>query len=230
MLMGESVSPSMWTIRVPEFAIAPQPPESHNVSIATRQPIALAVAQFEDIVNRGLQSLIDGDPHLRLVATEVVPEQLEATLSTQSPDVVILNFGSLSSPAELRDLHATFPDVRLMVLANNPSAAECRQLIGFGATACLAKTTEARDVLQAIYLASRGMHVLPSEDEQIHEAAGPTPLTPREADVLELLQNGDSNAEIAAALHVSIETVRTHARNIYRKLGVSSRRDLRVLS
>ena len=53
-------------------------------------------------------------------------------------------------------------------------------------------------------------------------------LTPREADVLELLQSGRSNAEIAQALHVGIETVRTHARRIYRKLGVRTRRELRA--
>ena len=60
-----------------------------------------------------------------------------------------------------------------------------------------------------------------------YEPSGPAPLTPREADVLELLQAGHSNAEIAGALHVGIETVRTHARHIYRKLGVSTRRELR---
>ena len=46
------------------------------------------------------------------------------------------------------------------------------------------------------------------------------------ADVLELLQRGMTNAQIAHALSVGTETVRTHARNIYRKLGVSTRRDL----
>jgi ATP/maltotriose-dependent transcriptional regulator MalT len=46
--------------------------------------------------------------------------------------------------------------------------------------------------------------------------------------VLELLQMGRSNAEIAATLHVGIETVRTHARRIYRKLGVNTRRELRA--
>jgi DNA-binding NarL/FixJ family response regulator len=197
------------------------------VSIATRQTIAITVAQFEDIVSRGLQSLIDGDPHLRLAATDVAPEEMEATLSVHEPDVAILNFAALSSPSELRDLHASFPDVRLMVLANNPTTAECRQMIGFGATACLAKNAEARDVLHTIYLASRGMHVLPSTGESGHEPVGPTPLTAREADVLELLQSGRSNAEIAAMLHLGVETVRTHARHIYRKLGVSTRRELR---
>jgi hypothetical protein len=41
-----------------------------------------------------------------------------------------------------------------------------------------------------------------------------------------MLQQGRSNAQIALALQVGIETIRTHARNIYRKLGVSSRREL----
>jgi len=55
-------------------------------------------------------------------------------------------------------------------------------------------------------------------------------LTPREADVLELLQEGSTNAQIAQQLSIGLETVRTHARNIYRKLGISSRRDLARLA
>ena len=200
------------------------------MTIASRQPITLALAEFEDIVSRGLESLIDDDSHLKLVASGVSRERLAKTLADCKPDVAILNFGSLSTPADLRDLHATVPGTRLLVLANNPSPAECRQMIGFGATACLAKSTEARDVLHAIYLASRGLHVLPptAAGSPAYEHSGPAPLTSREADVLELLQTGSSNAEIAATLHVGIETVRTHARHVYRKLGVSTRRELRT--
>jgi DNA-binding NarL/FixJ family response regulator len=200
------------------------------MTIASRQPITLALAAFEDIVSRGLQSLIDEDAHLKLVASGVSHDRLASTLADCKPDVAILNFGSLATPAELRELHSSVPDTRLLVLANHPSAAECRQMIGFGATACLAKSTEARDVLHAIYLASRGLHVLPptTAGPQAYEPAGPAPLTSREADVLELLQGGRSNAEIAASLHVGVETIRTHVRNIYRKLGVSSRRELRT--
>jgi DNA-binding NarL/FixJ family response regulator len=198
------------------------------MTIAGRQPITLTLARFEDIISVGLQSLIDGDANLSLVATDVDHVGMSGALDDHRPDVAILNFASLASPAELRDLHAAHPGTRLLVLANNPSSAECRQMIGFGATACLAKSTEARDVLHAIYLASRGLHVLPGGDgDASNEPSGPAPLTAREADVLELLQRGRSNAEIAAALHVGVETVRTHARHIYRKLGVSTRRELR---
>jgi NarL family two-component system response regulator LiaR len=198
------------------------------VTILSRQPIALAIAQFEDIVSRGLRSLIEDEPHLRLVAADVPPERMAQTLGEQCPDVAILNFGSLCRPSDLRDLHIRAPHVRLMVLADNPSSAECRQLIGFGATVCLAKTTDARDLVHAIYLASRGLQVLPSTNAPVRETSEAAPLTSREADVLDLLQGGHSNAEIAAALHVSVETVRTHASNIYRKLGVRSRRELRL--
>lgn len=197
------------------------------MAISSRPPVTVAMAQFEDIVNRGLKSLIESDPHLSLVATDIPPERLSDTLADVSPDVAILNFGSLSSPSELRDLHTRLPEIRLTVLANNPTPAESRQLIGFGATACLAKNAEARDLVHTIHLASRGMHVLPSPTVDGDDQPGPSPLTSREADVLALLQTGGSNAEIAAQLQVGIETIRTHARNIYRKLGVHTRRELR---
>jgi DNA-binding NarL/FixJ family response regulator len=196
--------------------------------MVNRPPVSIAVARFEDIVSRGLRALIDEDRSLKLVAAGVPHEQLRSVLSTYGPQVAILNFGSLSSATELRDLHQAFPATRLVVLANRPTASECRQMLAFGATACLAKSTEARDVLHAIHLASRGLHVLPPVAADAPEPAGPELLTPREADVLELLQSGRSNAEIAQALHVGVETVRTHARRIYRKLGVKTRRDLRA--
>jgi DNA-binding NarL/FixJ family response regulator len=191
-----------------------------------RPPIRVALADFEDIIARGLRSLIEEDPNLNLVADRLPHSGLASALSVHQPDVAILNFGSLSSAAELRDLHRECPAIRLVILANRPTTAECRQLIAFGATACLAKSTQARDVLHAIHLASRGLHVLPPAVVDVPEPVGPELLTAREADVLELLQSGRSNAEIAHALHVSVETVRTHTRRIYRKLGVKTRREL----
>lgn len=194
----------------------------------SRTAVRVAVARFEDIVAHGLRALITDDDNLELVADGIDHDALSRELSRTRPDVALLNFGSLSSTVELRELHRVHPDTRLVVLANRPTPSECRQMLAFGATACLAKSTEARDVLHAIHLASRGLHVLPPA--MIDGADGPAPdlLTPREAEVLELLQSGRSNAEIALTLQVSIETVRSHARRIYRKLGVRTRRELRA--
>lgn len=195
----------------------------------TRAPVRVAVAQFEDIVSRGLAVVIEEDDNLELVASRIEHEQLAAALSEHHPDVALVNFGSLTSAAELRELHRQFPKTRLVVLANRPTAPEARQMLAFGATACLSKNSEARDVLHAIHLASRGLHVLPPAQLTGPPMLGPEILTPREAEVMELLRRGRSNAEIAQDLHVGIETVRTHARRIYRKLGVRTRRELRAL-
>lgn len=189
--------------------------------------ITVVLGRFEDLVAQGLRALIGGDPNLSVVAADVPMQELGAVIADKSPSVVILNFGSLRSPIEVHKLHAASPSTRLVVLANRPSPVECNQLLAFGATACLSKETQARDILNAIHLASRGLHVLPRTADEVPEPPGPELLTPREADVLELLQAGKSNGQIAQDLSVSVETVRTHARNIYRKLGVRTRRELR---
>jgi DNA-binding NarL/FixJ family response regulator len=198
-----------------------------------RAPITIVSARFEDLVAIGLHQLIGEDPNLELVESSVELDQLEAVLAERQPTVVLLNFGSLPNAASVYQLHQSSAATRIVVLANRPTAAESNQLLSFGATACISKETQGRDIINAIHLASRGMRVLPRTTTA---AADPAErfdylpeadiLTAREAEVLQLLQEGMTNAQIAHSLSIGIETVRTHARNIYRKLGVSTRRDL----
>ena len=198
-----------------------------------RAPVSVVVAKFEDLVAIGLTHLIDEDPNLHILDDAVLPSSIEGSIGTHEPDVAVLNFGTLTSAAQVFQLHQSFPSTRLVVLANRPTASECNQMLSFGATACLSKETQGRDVVNAIHLASRGMHVLPRSAAKGNGdlgVKGSDLLTPREADVLELLQDGASNAQIAQTLSIGLETVRTHARNIYRKLGISSRRDLARLA
>jgi len=195
------------------------------------RPVTVLVAQFEDLVGAGLRSLISADEHLQIVAAGVRVERLDDEIAAHAPRVAILNFGSLRAPADLRRLSAAHPQTRLVVLANRPTPGECAQLLALGATACLGKEVEGRDVLNTIHLASRGLHVLPHDTH----ATATTPLlpdvlTPREADVLDQLQLGRSNSEIAEVLSVSVETVRTRASSVFRKLGVKGRRELATLS
>jgi DNA-binding NarL/FixJ family response regulator len=199
--------------------------------VDARGPITILMSRFEDLIAAGLRSLIGADPNLRIVAHDVGAPELDARIAEHTPTVTILNFGALRAPAELRRLHGAHPDTHIVVLANRPTPGECSQLLALGATACLGKDVEGRDVLNAIHLASRGLHVLPYS-RPANNGAGllPDVLTPREADVLDQLQLGRSNGEIAVALCVSIETVRTHARSVFRKLGVHSRRELSGLS
>ncbi|MDP2711556.1 MAG: response regulator transcription factor [Solirubrobacteraceae bacterium] len=194
-------------------------------------PVTILLARFEDLVSAGLRSLIGADATLRIVASDVHHGELDSLIAEHAPRVAILSFGSLHALTDIRRLSAAHPATRLVVLANHPTPGECSQLLALGATACLGKEVEGRDVLNAIHLASRGLHVLPHATPARSGAPLlPDLLTPREADVLDQLQLGRSNSEIALALSVSVETVRTHARSVFRKLGVRSRRELTTLT
>ena len=190
----------------------------------------VVAGKFEDLVAIGLSVLIEADPSLDLVARDLPLRDIEPVAAKHSPAVVLLDIGALSGPHDLVALRQSLPDTRIVVLAHRPTAAECTQLLSFGATGCLSKETEARDIISAIHLASRGLHVLPRSAaagggiERL--GAEGSELTAREGEVLELLQDGRTNSEIAEVLSIGVETVRTHARSIYRKLGVPSRREL----
>ncbi len=193
--------------------------------------ITLVVARFDDLFARGLRVVIDGDAALEVLAAEIDPDRLNVVLRAHRPRVAILDVDALPKLARVRELGRQHPNTRLVLISSRPTTMEGAQLLAFGASACLGRDTQARDVLTAIHLASRGLQLTPRQSIEAHALplAGSQLLTPREAEVLPLLQQGSSNVQIALALQVGVETIRTHARNIYRKLGVASRRELTAL-
>jgi DNA-binding CsgD family transcriptional regulator len=130
--------------------------------------------------------------------------------------------------AQARELRTAHPQTHLALRGHRLSSADSAQLLAFGAGVCVTTDVQVRDLPHGIHLASRGLQlqILPS---------GPTRgiatplLTPREGEVLALLRQNRSNAQTALALGIGVETVRSHARQIYRKLGVTSRRTLLAL-
>ncbi|HTD08410.1 MAG TPA: response regulator transcription factor [Solirubrobacteraceae bacterium] len=189
-------------------------------------PTTVVLAHFDDLVAGGLRELIEGDSSLTILAADVAHDRISVVLRAHRPGVAILNLDTLRNLAEVRELSARHPDTRIVLLAGNPSEVQCAQLLAFGASACLGRGTQSRDVLNAIHLASRGLQVTPRAGTSRPPSATGQLLTLREAEVLPLLALNRSNAQIAVELQVGIETVRTHASNIYRKLGISSRREL----
>jgi DNA-binding NarL/FixJ family response regulator len=192
--------------------------------MATAQHVSVAVGHFEDLLDRGLRGLIEDDSSLSLVASGVGRSELSRLLRSRKPRVAIIDSASLRSPVEMRKLAQRHRATSFVLVADQLSSAECAQLLAFGAAACVSPTTQSRDVLNAVHLAARGMRLTPRHFDG--QTVGASALTARESDVLGELQRGRSNAQIASDLHISVETVRTHARAIYRKLGVSSRREL----
>lgn len=190
-------------------------------------PITVAVTRFEDLLALGIRTALAADPSVSLVTSDIEAGRIGVLVRAHRPRVLIVDVAALRDLAQVRELALEHPATCIVVLGRGLSSADTAQLLAFGASACLDKTTQARDLLHAVHLASRGMQLqpMPTEPGAVRE----TVLTPREGDVLFLLRQDRSNAQIAATLHIGIETVRSHARNIYRKLGVTSRRGLLAL-
>ena len=196
--------------------------------MSSSNPITLLVAHFEDLLALGLRSVIDADPSVVVLVDDVAHDRLDVVMRVHRPQVAILDADRLRNLAQVRELVQRHPQTHLIMFTGHPTAAEGAQILAFGASACLGRDTQARDVISAIHLASRGLQLVPRREFEVSPppAPGSHLLTPREAELVVMLKDGSSNAEIAVALQVGVETVRTHARNIYRKLGVSSRLEL----
>ena len=188
--------------------------------------VTVALGAFDDLIARGLRGVVEDEPTLALVARDVPEPRLAGTFQRLAPAVAVIDEQRLASPGAVRALARARPGTRLVLLAERLSAAEYTQLLAFGAAACISRTTQRRDVVGAIHLAARGMQLAPFKIEP--DGARWLTLTAREVEVLGLLQHGRANAQIASELHVSVETVRTHVRSIFRKLDVHSRAELRT--
>ncbi len=193
--------------------------------------ITVLIARFDDLLSGGLRELLDRDPNLGVIASDVELDRLPVVIHAHRPDVAVLDLEAFADLGAVGALAVSHAGTHLVLIADDPSSAISAQLLAFGVSACLGRDTQARDVLSAIHLASRGLQVMPRRAASGGaRAVGSAAqlLTRREAELLPLLSSGLSNAQIALMMNIGVETVRTHAHHIYAKLGVASRRELSV--
>lgn len=200
-----------------------------NAPAATaRSKITVVLGQFGTPMGRGLAQILSEDSGIEVIAAALEPALLAETLATRAPDVALLSGQAASSRQLVVTLTSLHPGLRIVAVANEPSRAYALRLITYGVAACLSSNASAADILGAIRLALEGKQLIAcwSPGPRTVQLSELSALTSREGEVLTHLQAGATNAEIAALLHISTETVRSHASSIYRKLDVRGRRDL----
>jgi DNA-binding NarL/FixJ family response regulator len=191
------------------------------------RPITIATARFGDVFDSGLATLLREQSDFDLVAQRLEISELEAAVSRHIPQVVILGGMHVVEPTILARLRELQPHAGLLVLVHQLPERYGLQLFALGATACLPGSVSSSDLVTAIRLAAKGSRMLVAADPQKKSRdVTAAILTPREWEVLGLIQAGCSNSQIGRALHITTETVRTHVQRIYRKLGVTRRGEL----
>jgi two-component system nitrate/nitrite response regulator NarL len=195
-------------------------------------PIRVLIADDHPIYIDGLAAAIERANDLELVATARDGAEALERIRADAPDVAVLDLRMprLQTPTILEELGKDGASCRVLVLSVHVGASEVHDCMSLGAAGYLAKDTDRAEICDAIRAAAHGRAVLSSEAQTAmagelvrRRSAARSVLSERETEVLQLLAGGSSAPDIAAQLHLSIATVKTHLHNLYEKLEVSER-------
>ncbi len=198
--------------------------------------IQIAVLEDNNSIRASLISTIEGHEHFICVADFDNPNDAVHDLPALKPDVVLvdIHMPGGSGIEAIRQLKKIIPNTQFIIFSVFEDNENIFDALTAGATGYLTKSSSPEKIIEAIQDAHNGGSPMSSSIArkvvatfQTKKAVEQTieTLTAREQEILNHLAKGFRYKEIAAKMFISIETVRTHIRNIYEKLQVSSRTD-----
>jgi NarL family two-component system response regulator LiaR len=190
--------------------------------------ISIVLVDDHHLVTHSLKAYLESFPDLKVVGIAASGEELLAHLDQWQPQVVLQDLllpGGIDGIETTRRITQRFPDVRVVALTASLDEARMMGVLRAGAAGYVRKDADPETLLAAVRAVSRGKtYIDPAISRQMLQAAGASEvLTARETDVLRRVALGLSNKDIAAALAVGEETVKTHVTHVLAKLHVENR-------
>jgi DNA-binding NarL/FixJ family response regulator len=178
------------------------------------------------VVREGLVALLGMRERFQVVAEAGDVTTALRLFREHRPDITImdLQLPDGSGVEAITRIRTEFPDSRFIVLTTYDGDEDIFRAIKAGAAGYLLKAAGSRDLIQALEAVCEGQRWIPGELAERALTAKLNPgLTRRETEVLQLLAEGKSNAQVASALGLTEPTVKGHINHLYAKLGVNSR-------
>ncbi len=200
--------------------------------------VRIAIVDDEALVRGGFRAILEAEPEFEVVAEAADGRQALVAADRFDPDVVVMDIRmpELDGLAATRQLKATHPDVRVLIVTTFDLDDHVYDALQAGAAGFLLKDARPTELIAAVRAVAAGDALIapqvtrrlieafvasrPRETVGAERLAG---LSEREREVLLLLATGLSNREIAAAMSLSEATIKSHVAGVLGKLGVRDR-------
>ena len=197
-------------------------------------PIKVMIVDDHNLVREGLKAVFSQGDEIEVIGEAGSGEEAIEMVDKVKPDVILMDISmpgmnGIQATKLIRDKH---PDAKIVILTMLDQEGYVYEAIKAGATGYMLKSTSSDELVNAIQTVNEGKALLhPDATAQLlkefvtlaENKAKDYGLSNREMEVLQLLSEGKTNKEVAKALWISEQTVKTHVAHIFDKLGTSDR-------
>ena len=218
-------------MQTPRLHLAPTP-ASPGAPVSDQDAISVVLADDHALMRRSLRLVLDGDESIDVVAEADDLAAVERHVHGHQPQVLVLDLGMPdgSGLPAIGNLRRAAPDTQIVVITMEDNPGFAQRALAAGATGFVLKDHAEEELSTAIREAARGnTYVTPRVASRLAALRGALTdehLSPREAEVLQLIAFGHTSVEIARMLKLSPRTVETHRARIHQKLGLRTRAEL----
>lgn len=198
--------------------------------------IRVGIADAHFVVREGLKYVFSHDKHIK-VAGECSDGKNIPKLLKENLDVLVFDYDHADyiSFEDLQKVFRVAPDTHVLVISAHTDTATINRIIRQPIKGLLSKECSEAEILDAVRATAKGDKfycnriidvVTESKKEGAGEDCSPTSLSQREIEVVEYIAQGLTAAEVADKMCLSVHTINTHRKNIFKKLGVNSTTEL----
>lgn len=194
----------------------------------------IVIADRDFLIKTGLKCLLQKRAGIELTGTATNAAELKDILRQQRPDVLIMDFdqeGAFSID-DLAFIMRKYPTLRILIISNNRHKHDILTALQLGITSFLLKECAEDEIFDAIYSTAKGEKFFCAQvvenilGKQPSESCDGLFLTERELEIVKLVAEGYTTAQISEMLCRSIHTINTHRKNILNKLGLNNPSEL----
>jgi DNA-binding NarL/FixJ family response regulator len=199
-------------------------------------PSRILLVDDHTVVRSGIRALLEGSDEVEVVGEAANGREAVEMVGELNPHVVLMDvaMGELNGIDATRQITATHPEARVLILSMHGDEQYIFEALKAGARGYVLKSAAVKELMSGIREVAAGRSfVSPSlatvvMDDYVRRAKGQNTfseidrLTAREREVLQLIAEGKSSAEVGQVLYISARTVETHRHNIMEKLEIHS--------